>query len=55
MFVIRKPCKMFFKKYEPQVVFHAAAYKHVPDGRKSISSYFDQIEGTKILADLSCQ
>ncbi|WP_394336342.1 polysaccharide biosynthesis protein [Flavobacterium glaciei] len=44
-----------FKKYEPQVVFHAAAYKHVPlmEGNPS-QAILTNIEGTKIIADLSC-
>ena len=46
--------KNIFKKYNPDVVFHAAAYKHVP----MIENYPEQaiksnILGTKILADLS--
>ena len=46
--------KNVFKKYSPDVVFHAAAYKHVP----MIENYPEQaiksnILGTKILADLS--
>ncbi|MCH6236637.1 polysaccharide biosynthesis protein [Cognataquiflexum rubidum] len=46
--------KNIFKKYSPDVVFHAAAYKHVP----MIENYPEQaiksnILGTKILADLS--
>ena len=46
--------KNVFKKYNPDVVFHAAAYKHVP----MIENYPEQaiksnILGTKILADLS--
>ncbi|MCH6198343.1 polysaccharide biosynthesis protein [Aquiflexum sp. LQ15W] len=46
--------KEVFKKYSPDVVFHAAAYKHVP----MIENYPEQavksnILGTKILADLS--
>jgi len=53
---IRDYCTMkeVFKKYSPDVVFHAAAYKHVP----MIENYPEQavksnILGTKILADLS--
>jgi FlaA1/EpsC-like NDP-sugar epimerase len=46
--------KEVFRKYNPEVVFHAAAYKHVP----MIENYPEQaiksnILGTKILADLS--
>ncbi|MCL6260032.1 polysaccharide biosynthesis protein [Aquiflexum sp. TKW24L] len=46
--------KNIFKKYSPDVVFHAAAYKHVP----MIENFPEQaiksnILGTKILADLS--
>jgi FlaA1/EpsC-like NDP-sugar epimerase len=45
-----------FQKYEPQVVFHAAAYKHVPLMEENPSqAILTNIEGTKILADLSCQ
>lgn len=44
-----------FKKYEPQVVFHAAAYKHVPLMEENPSqAILTNIEGTKIIADLSC-
>ncbi|TDD75944.1 polysaccharide biosynthesis protein [Flavobacterium caseinilyticum] len=44
-----------FKLYRPQVVFHAAAYKHVPLMEENPSqAIFTNIKGTKNLADLSC-
>lgn len=44
-----------FKKYQPQVVYHAAAYKHVPLMEENPSqAILTNIEGTKNLADLSC-
>jgi FlaA1/EpsC-like NDP-sugar epimerase len=44
-----------FSTYNPQVVFHAAAYKHVPLMEENPSqAILTNIEGTKIVADLSC-
>lgn len=46
--------KQVFKLYKPQVVYHAAAYKHVPLMEENPSqAVFTNIMGTKILADLS--
>ena len=45
-----------FNTYTPQVVFHAAAYKHVPLMEQNPSqAILTNIEGTKNIADLSCQ
>lgn len=46
--------KQIFKYYKPQVVYHAAAYKHVPLMEENPSqAIFTNVMGTKILADLS--
>lgn len=50
----KKKIKEVFRKFKPQIVFHAAAYKHVP----MMENYPEEaiqanVLGTKILADIS--
>ncbi|MCX6296924.1 MAG: nucleoside-diphosphate sugar epimerase/dehydratase [Bacteroidetes bacterium] len=45
-----------FKTFQPEIIFHAAAYKHVPMMENNPSeSISTNVSGTKILADLSVQ
>ncbi len=45
-----------FQKYKPDVVYHAAAYKHVPLMEKNpMQAVKVNILGTKVLADLMCK
>ena len=46
--------EFIFKTYKPEVVFHAAAYKHVPLMEENIYEAFrTNVIGTKIVADLA--
>jgi FlaA1/EpsC-like NDP-sugar epimerase len=52
----REAMEKIFEKYKPNVVYHAAAYKHVPLMEDNpCQAIFTNIKGTKNLADLSCK
>src|SRR6478609_1404716 len=52
----KEAMKKVFKLYKPDVVYHAAAYKHVPLMEENPSqAILTNIEGTKNLADLACE
>jgi FlaA1/EpsC-like NDP-sugar epimerase len=51
----REAMDTIFTRYKPQVVFHAAAYKHVPLMEENpCQAILTNIGGTKNIADLSC-
>ncbi|MBW1657707.1 polysaccharide biosynthesis protein [Flavobacterium quisquiliarum] len=52
----KKALDKVFKNYNPHVVFHAAAYKHVPLMEENPAQAIQtNIKGTKNLADLACK
>lgn len=47
---------IIFKKYQPDIIYHAAAYKHVPLMEENPSqAIFVNVKGTKNLADLALE
>ena len=55
---LKDPVRMrdLFETYHPQVVFHAAAYKHVPFMEENAyEAVFANVFGTKLVADLSIE
>ena len=52
----KKAMESVFATYQPQVVYHAAAYKHVPLMEENpAQAIITNVKGTKNLADLSCK
>ncbi|OOV18373.1 nucleoside-diphosphate sugar epimerase/dehydratase [Flavobacterium sp. LM4] len=52
----KKALEKVFIDYSPQVIFHAAAYKHVPLMEENPSqAILTNVKGTKNLADLACK
>ena len=55
---VKDPVRMkeVFEEYHPQVVFHAAAYKHVPFMEENAyEAVFVNVFGTKLVADLAME
>ena len=55
---VKDPLRMreVFEEYKPQVVFHAAAYKHVPFMEENAyEAVFVNVFGTKLIADLAME
>ena len=55
---VKDPLRMHevFEKYHPQVVFHAAAYKHVPFMEENAyEAVLVNVFGTKVVADLAME
>ncbi len=55
---VKDPVRMreVFEEYRPQVVFHAAAYKHVPFMEENAyEAVFVNVFGTKLIADLASE
>ncbi len=55
---VKDPIRMkeVFENYHPQVVFHAAAYKHVPFMEENAyEAVFVNVFGTKLVADLAVE
>jgi FlaA1/EpsC-like NDP-sugar epimerase len=51
---VKETIEQVFVKYKPEVVYHAAAYKHVPLMEENpAQAIFTNVLGTKIIADLS--
>jgi FlaA1/EpsC-like NDP-sugar epimerase len=52
----KKAMEVVFSTYNPQVVYHAAAYKHVPLMEENpAQAIVTNVKGTKNVADLSCK